>query len=408
VIALAFERHSNNVQLRFKVQLQGVLVMKKAISAIFLVLLVGFELDAQQQIFIDSSTDGSVLDKDDQQQLHLRAQAHMHKGVALFKADNFKQAAEEFSAAKDLEPALFLAHMNLGVTYLMLKEFQKAAVSLQTAVKLNDQSANAWHFLGFANSQMKKNDEALPCYRKALELNPKLSESLNNVGQILLAQDKSAEAESVFKQALEAKPDVVEPMEGLCVAYALEGKSELGVDQCSAAQKLNNSLTANYYLAWNYLDLHRYQDALPLLQRAVQLNPDRAEIHVALAEAYGNLGQYKPALENANQAISLNPKLDSAYSALGEVYSLMKKIDKAKAAFQTAIQLSSDPSGTSRYNLALTCLLTKNRGCALEQYNALKTSEPVLSSQLFDLLYGSKLLRVGSSGMASATPPPKN
>ena len=54
-----------------------------------------------------------------------------------------------------------------------------------------------------------------------------------------------------------------------------------------------------------------------------------------------------------------------------------------------------DPkSALARYNLAMTCLALNQKDCAREQYAILKHVEPGLSTQLFDYMHSSKVLRL--------------
>jgi tetratricopeptide (TPR) repeat protein len=72
-----------------------------------------------------------------------------------------------------------------------------------------------------------------------------------------------------------------------------------------------------------------YLDALKSLSRAVELAPEEAEFHNALALAYGARGLYDKAIEYFSKAISLDPMLSEAYVNLGALYLNKKEWDKA-------------------------------------------------------------------------------
>jgi predicted Zn-dependent protease len=78
---------------------------------------------------------------------------------------------------------------------------------------------------------------------------------------------------------------------------------------------------------------------------------------------------------------------------MGFIYFEMKKVKDARRFFEKAVSLQPG-SGSARYNLAMTCLAMKQKDCAREQYAILKTSEPELSTQLLDLIYSSKVIRL--------------
>lgn len=160
-------------------------------------------------------------------------------------------------------------------------------------------------------------------------------------------------------QALEDDPKLQEPVNGLCVAYARSKKSQQAISYCRKARGIEPNVTMIYYLAWSYLDLKKFPEAINALQECVRLDPNRAAVYTALAE-----GHY-----------------------------FMKRPKEAKKFFEKALTI--DPkSALARYNLAMTCLALNQRDCAREQYSILKHVEPGLSTQLLDHMYSSKVLRL--------------
>jgi Tfp pilus assembly protein PilF len=71
----------------------------------------------------------------------------------------------------------------------------------------------------------------------------------------------------------------------------------------------------------------------------------------------------------------------------------MKKPKEAKRVLEKALALAPK-SVSARYNLAMTCLALKQKDCAREQYAILKTVDSGLSTQLLDLMYSSKVVRL--------------
>ncbi|HEX7294461.1 MAG TPA: tetratricopeptide repeat protein [Pyrinomonadaceae bacterium] len=365
--------------------------MRKNISTILLLLFLSFQLNAQES---DSPEYLCRNDEEEESESFLRAKEHLNKGISLYKAADYTGAAQEFSAATYLQPSLFAGQFNLGATYLLLKDFEKAREALRIAVELDDHSAKAWQYLADTNYRLKHTDDAVECYRKAAAIDKKSNEASVRLGRLLLSLGRFEEAEVELKNALTINPNERHAIEGLCAAYALESKSQEGVRQCTEAQNRFGSYAASYYLGWSYLDLGKFTEALTPLQKAMQAEPKKAEPYLAVAEAYSRLQQYKQALPYIRTALQVNSKSHLAYGSLGYVYARMKKKREARTAYETALKLSPDTPTTLRYNLAITCLMLNNRECALEQYSLIKSSGPGLSDQLFDLIFGSKVVRV--------------
>jgi tetratricopeptide (TPR) repeat protein len=183
----------------------------------------------------------------------------------------------------------------------------------------------------------------------------------------------------------------------LCVAYARLKQSDEAVVMCNKARAGKDSYSSTYYLAWSYLDLKKYPEAIAALQDCVrlgtQLGRDNSPTYIALAEAHFRLKRFKEALGYAQQAVDDKPDLQNGYVAMGSIYFEMKKLKDAKRIFEKALALPPQ-SASARYNLAMTCLAMKQKDCAREQYAILKTSEPVLSTRLLDQIYSSKVIQL--------------
>ena len=54
--------------------------------------------------------------------------------------------------------------------------------------------------------------------------------------------------------------------------------------------------------------LGQYQQAIDTLNRAIELDPNRAAAYLNRGAAYNGLGQYERAIEDLNKAIALDPK----------------------------------------------------------------------------------------------------
>ena len=317
----------------------------------------------------------------------------LEKGDRLYESGDYRGAVDAFSIAAQLDPSVFLAQLKLGIAQLYLPDFKSALNAFENAVRLDESSATAWHFLGYSFYNLKKNDEAARCYLRALEVDQKLGVTWNNLGQVYLENDKLADAEAAFIKALTFEPDSMQPVNGLCVAYARLKKSEQAVSFCGKSRAAKRTLMATYYLAWSYLDLQRFPEAIEVLNECIRLAPKNPDVYLALTEGYFHLKRYQEAMSFAEKALSLNPDLQAPYASMGRIYFEMKKPKEAKRLFEKALAIQPE-SASARYNLALTCLALNQKECAREQYTILKTVEPVLSTQLLDQIYGSKIVRL--------------
>ena len=91
-----------------------------------------------------------------------------------------------------------------------------------------------------------------------------------------------------------------------------------------------------------YRLMKRYDDALVDLDRAIELDHERASASSSRGQAYRLMGRYDDALADFTRAIELDPSSDWNFADRGYTYQLMGRYDDALADLTRAIEL--DPS----------------------------------------------------------------
>lgn len=103
-------------------------------------------------------------------------------------------------------------------------------------------------------------------------------------------------------------------------------------------------------MASMYLQIHRYDDAVELLDEAISIigTDDAAVSYANRGLAYLGLGSHDRALEDLNTAVAISPDLSYAYTARGFCYLAMGEPGKALLEFETACDLG-DRNGCLLY-----------------------------------------------------------
>ncbi|HTW94068.1 MAG TPA: tetratricopeptide repeat protein [Tepidisphaeraceae bacterium] len=120
-----------------------------------------------------------------------------------------------------------------------------------------------------------------------------------------------AEAESIYRQVLDASPQ---------------------------------NTDALYLLGMLLNATRRYAEAVPLFERAIQINPTRAKYHANLAAALGapGLGRIDEAIALYQKAIALEPTHAALRNNLGNEYRAADRWDLAMQCYQQALELSPE------------------------------------------------------------------
>jgi len=87
------------------------------------------------------------------------------------------------------------------------------------------------------------------------------------------------------------------------------------------------------------LNLNKPEKAFEDFNRAIDIDPSRADGYVGRANTLSTLGRYAEALPDYNRAIEIDPKLANAYANRGSAYSHLGQYKKAIADYEKALAL---------------------------------------------------------------------
>jgi len=80
-----------------------------------------------------------------------------------------------------------------------------------------------------------------------------------------------------------------------------------------AAESYPESFFPQHNLGWLELADENYDEAIKYLKKAIEIDPNRAQAHANLAEAYGEKGMYEEGLKHALKALELDPEKREEY-----------------------------------------------------------------------------------------------
>ncbi|MBA3768130.1 MAG: protein kinase, partial [Acidobacteria bacterium] len=234
-------------------------------------------------------------DSNEAYQLYLKGRFYWNKR----DGENFGKAIEQFKAAADKDPNFALPFVGLADCYALLPEYGSTPSS-----------------------------EALPQAKayvlRALEIDDSLGEahiSLANVNSLSWNWD---EADNGFRRGIELNP---------------------------------NYATGYKWYGLQLATLSRFDEALPKLKRALELEPLSISINLNLADVYFMKGDLNAAVEQCQRTIELDPNWYYARQYLGLGYLKQGRNAEARAEAEKSVELSkrhSIPLGVLGYIYAQT------------------------------------------------------
>jgi Tfp pilus assembly protein PilF len=184
-----------------------------------------------------------------------------------------------------------------------------AAIRLREALGEFPNSSPLWLALGIAQMGDGKSDDARKSFERALELDPRSAPALAYLGSTYGERGQYAEAAAFYERAVAAAPNVAVP-------YYLAADALLKEPQVDAPR------------------VERY------LARAVELEPDFASAHMALARLYVRGERWPEAAAAFERVTRLDPGSAEAHYQLGRVYVRLKRTADAQRELERFKQLS--------------------------------------------------------------------
>ncbi|WP_240841538.1 tetratricopeptide repeat protein [Acidaminobacter sp. JC074] len=94
--------------------------------------------------------------------------------------------------------------------------------------------------------------------------------------------------------------------------------------------------------ALKYVRMGNYTEALNLLNKAVELDPEDDTSWNNISLCYDAIGEYQLALEAAQKAVNLGEESEIEYSNLGNAYFDLGNIEEAKMAYEKALEIDDE------------------------------------------------------------------
>jgi Flp pilus assembly protein TadD len=204
-----------------------------------------------------------------------------------------------------------------------LSLMQEAIASTRTAVYLTPHNSDGYFNLGVMAQDAGDTKEAARSYELAVALNPHHDSAHNNLGLIHFVEHRGRAAVHHFQAAIAAVPGSAVAWANVARAFAIA--KEPRVEEASRASERALSLDPTRADAYHALGLvstnaKLWHEAVANYTREVQLEPYRQDALVNLGYAAKQCGQLHLACTSYLRAVELNPTEQArAYYNLGEL-----------------------------------------------------------------------------------------
>lgn len=213
----------------------------------------------------------------------------------------------------DAELITYLAELRLGQGRI-----DEALQLIDDAEHLAGATAMRAQIAGLADSARGQLTPAEKQFRQAIQLDPKFVAAHYFLARLLYTRNRFDEAIQESKATIALSPDFVRAYENLGLCY--EGKDDPKQAEYWYREAIRRNSEAADKTEWPLLDLatllirnEKIEEARPLLEQALALNPGNAQSYLQMGILLEKSGDLQNALLQLHTAIKLDPKLASAY-----------------------------------------------------------------------------------------------
>jgi tetratricopeptide (TPR) repeat protein len=155
-------------------------------------------------------------------------------------------------------------------------------------LKLNPEAAEVLFSTANVSYELKRYEEALDSYDRALAIRPDFAHALGNRGNVLFELKRYEEALDSYDRALAIQPDFAQAHHGRATVLSTFQliRYEEALDSYDRALAIQPDFAEAYHGRGNLLrTFGRIKEALPLLEKAVELAPHRGKFVGSLVES---------------------------------------------------------------------------------------------------------------------------
>jgi Flp pilus assembly protein TadD len=324
------------------------------------------------------------------------AYAHFQLAYAYTALKRPSEARAEYERCIVLDPKMAEAQLNLG-TLLLSSDAKAAAGPLSKAVELQPSQSRPRYLLGIAQERSGDLTGAVQSFEGVTHLDPKDADAYTHLGGLLLRLGRPAEAEGKFRRALEIAPKSIPALQGLAQSLELQKKPEAAEAYRNYLAVEPGNAAAKEFLIHSLLEQKKYDEALAELEKLPPPNPPRLETLKLRADILIGQKKTEEAITVLQQALELAPNDAQLHGGLGRLYMDKKNFPGAEKELKAALTI--DHNSVSYWkDLSSTYYLAGNYQMALSTMDVIaKLETPGAGAWFIRALCYDKLNQVQSA-----------
>ncbi len=264
------------------------------------------------------------------------------------QAGQLAKAEEVYGKVLESNPDDPRVFCNLGSLFDQQGRLVEAVENYRKALDIVD-FAEAHYNLGNTLIKLGKDEESVFSFKHAIKLKPDYQEATNNLGITLnsiiarqLKEGKLYEAEKTCKELLEIAPEDLGVYINLGNIYSDMDMLEEAEACYRQSLSIGISLEAYNNLGKIYDSHGKYNDAIILYHKALEIDPKNFEVYYNIGRSYYVQEKYDESFTAFKNAVAIKPDYAEAYNSMGYLHQDQGNLDEAITFIEKALQIKPD------------------------------------------------------------------
>lgn len=243
------------------------------------------------------------------------ADGHFLLGYVLYRENEPKMSLAEYTVGAQFRKPAADDLAAVALDYVLLHDYTDADKWLTQATQWALGNSLYWYYLGRTKYNENRFQEAVNIFNKCLQQDPGNARVLDNLGLSHQGLGQDDKAISYYRQAIQQ-------------------------------QEKNSDRNPQPYLDLGMLLLQRgpAQQAIPYLQKAVELAPSNPKAREQLGRAYESSKDFHDAQIQLQKAVELVPQISALHFELARIYQKENLTEQAKKEFAQCAALNGTKS----------------------------------------------------------------
>lgn len=316
------------------------------------------------------------------------AEADANLGLSCFLQKKYEEAVQAFSTGLKVNPELENARLFLGISQFKLGRPSAALPVLQEYVSRHAGDFQGQYYIGLSYLELNRFRDAEPPLIAARDIDTRNIDVLYHLAQSYLGQARNNPSKrDLLEQSYRAAVERIAAIDpnSFRLAQLRAGFYEADKKNAQAIQELESLLQhdpkargLHYTLGCLYTEQREYDKALDQFKAEMQVSDPYRRTYLQLGHVYVELRKPAEAMPLLDKALQVDPSSKGiAWAEKGRAYRIMNQPVKSAGAFEKAISYGQR-SSSIYYQLAVA---EKSAGNLARYQEALNMSQKLRSTE---------------------------